>query len=272
MQRVGPGRLGWDGVTISFFLFTIPQCPFPIDDSRFTGSHRSPFTVHCSLFPVPRSPISIRHKITMPIKKENGVVWHHATVTRGRREVLNRHRSVVVWFTGLSGAGKSTIAHETEERLHRLGCRTYVFDGDNVRHGLCSDLGFSVEDRRENIRRIGEMVKLSIDAGVIALTAFISPFRSDREWVRSLVGKDDFIEIYCRCPVEVCKTRDVKGFYEKARRGEIANYTGVSSPYEEPLQPDLMLDTHMLSLEDCVAQVVSLLGRREIFTDAQGSA
>jgi len=208
----------------------------------------------------------------MSIKKENQVVWHHATVTRGRREVLNRHRSVVVWFTGLSGAGKSTIAHEIEERLHRLGCRTYVFDGDNVRHGLCSDLGFSVEDRSENIRRIGEMVKLFLDAGVIALTAFISPFRSDREWVRSLVGKHDFIEIYCRCPVEVCKSRDVKGFYEKARRGEISDYTGVSSPYEEPLQPDLTLDTHILSLEGCVAQVVSLLRRREIFTEAQGRA
>lgn len=208
----------------------------------------------------------------MPVKKENEVVWHHATVTRERREALNRHHSVVVWFTGLSGAGKSTIAHETEERLYRLGCRTYVFDGDNVRHGLCSDLGFSVPDRRENIRRIGETVKLFLDAGVIALTAFISPFRGDREWVRSLVGRDHFIEIYCRCPVEVCKSRDVKGFYEKARRGEIPEYTGVSSPYEEPLQPDLTLDTDILSLEDCVAQVVSLLRRREIFTDAQGGA
>lgn len=208
----------------------------------------------------------------MPIKQENEVVWHHATVTRERREALNRHRSVVAWFTGLSGAGKSTIAHETEERLHRLGCRTYVFDGDNVRHGLCSDLGFSVPDRRENIRRTGEMVNLFLDAGVIALAAFISPFRSDREWVRSLVGKDQFIEIYCRCPVEVCKSRDIKGFYEKARRGEIPEYTGVSSPYEEPLQPDLALDTHILSLEDCVAQVVNLLRRRDIFTEAKGSA
>lgn len=208
----------------------------------------------------------------MPIRKENEVVWHHATVTRERREALNRHRSAVVWFTGLSGAGKSTIAHETEERLHRLGCRTYVFDGDNVRHGLCSDLGFSVPDRRENIRRIGEMVKLFLDAGVIALTAFISPFRSDRERVRSLVGRENFIEIYCRCPVEVCESRDVKGFYKKARRGEIPEYTGVSSPYEEPLQADLTLDTDILSLEDCVAQVVILLRRREIFTDAQGSA
>ena len=141
-----------------------------------------------------------------------------------------------------------------------------------MRHGLCSDLGFSVPDRRENIRRIGEMVKLFLDAGVIALTAFISPFRSDREWVRSLVGKDHFIEIYCRCPVEVCKSRDVKGFYEKAQRGEIPEYTGVSSPYEEPLEPDLALDTHALSLEQCVAQVVGLLRGRKIFTEARGSA
>ena len=197
----------------------------------------------------------------MPSKKDNEVVWHHATVTRERREALNRHRSVVVWFTGLSGAGKSTIAHEVEEQLHRRGCRTYVFDGDNVRHGLCSDLGFSVQDRRENIRRIGEMVKLFLDAGVIALTAFISPFRSDREGVRSLVGKDHFIEIYCRCPVEVCKSRDVKGFYEKAQRGEIPEYTGISSPYEEPLQPDLTLDTDVLPLEDCVRRVLKLLGQ-----------
>lgn len=208
----------------------------------------------------------------MSTGKKNEVVWHHATVTRQRREALNRHRGIVVWFTGLSGAGKSTIAHEVEEALHRSGCRTFVFDGDNVRHGLCSDLGFSVEDRRENIRRIGEMVKLFLDAGIIALAAFISPFRSDREWVRSLVGRENFIEIYCRCPVEVCESRDVKGFYEKARRGEISDYTGMSSPYEEPLQPDLALDTHILSLEDCVAQVVSLLRRREIFTEVQGSA
>jgi adenylylsulfate kinase len=205
----------------------------------------------------------------MAAKKEDEIVWHHATVTRELREALNRHRSLVVWFTGLSGAGKSTIAYETEERLHRLGCRTYVFDGDNVRHGLCSDLGFSVPDRRENIRRVGEMVKLFLDAGVIALAAFISPFRSDREWVRSLIGKNLFIEIYCRCPVEVCQSRDIKGFYEKARRGEIPEYTGVSSPYEEPMQPDLTLDTHILSLEDCVAQVVNLLRRSDILTHAK---
>ena len=207
----------------------------------------------------------------MPIKQEKEVVWHHATVTRERREALNRHRSVVVWFTGLSGAGKSTIAHETEERLHRLGCRTYVFDGDNVRHGLCSDLGFSVPDRRENIRRIGEMVKLFIDAGVIALTAFISPYRSDRERVRSLVGKDDFVEVYCRCPLEVCKEQDVKGMYERASRGEIKEFTGISAPYEEPVRPELVLDTHLLSLENCVAQVLESLREHGVFDESHPS-
>jgi len=141
----------------------------------------------------------------------------HATVTRERRETLNDHKGSIVWFTGLSGAGKSTIAHAVEERLHQMGCRTFVFDGDNVRHGLCADLGFSQEDRSENIRRIGEMAKLFTDAGVIALTAFISPFRADRERVRNIACAGDFLEIYCRCSVEECERRDVKGLYRKAR-------------------------------------------------------
>ena len=138
------------------------------------------------------------------------VVWHHATVTRARREAQNGHRSVILWFTGFSGAGKSTLAHATEERLHRMGCHTFVFDGDNVRHGLCSDLGFSAEQRQENIRRIGEMSKLFIEAGVIALTAFISPFRADRERVRALVPHGEFLEIYVECPLEECERRDRK--------------------------------------------------------------
>lgn len=201
---------------------------------------------------------------SMATSKKNEVIWHHATVTRRRREALNRHRGIVIWFTGLSGAGKSTIAHAVEEQLHRSGCRTFVFDGDNVRHGLCSDLGFSVEDRRENIRRIGEMVKLFLDAGVIALTAFISPIRSDRERVRSLVGNENFIEVYCRCPLEVCKERDVKGMYERASQGEIKEFTGVSAPYDEPVHPELVLDTHLQSLEDCVQQVLNTLRQRGV--------
>jgi adenylylsulfate kinase len=190
------------------------------------------------------------------------VVWHSATVTRQRREAQNGHKSVLLWFTGLSGAGKSTIAHATEEALHRMGCRTFVFDGDNVRHGLCSDLGFSVEDRRENIRRIGEMCKLFLDAGVIALTAFISPFRLDRERVRALVPHGDFLEIYVRCSLEVCETRDVKGLYRRARAGEIKEFTGISSPYEVPNDPELILDTTSESVEECVASVLQLLSSR----------
>lgn len=194
----------------------------------------------------------------------NDVVWHHATVTRARRERLNAHRSAIVWFTGLSGAGKSTIAHATEERLHQLGCRTFVFDGDNVRHGLCGDLGFSPQDRKENIRRIGEMAKLFLEAGVIALTAFISPFRADRDGVRALVSPDDFIEVYCRCPIELCETRDVKGFYPRARRGEVPEFTGVSSPYEEPVRPELVIDTDKLSIDESVDRVMAVLAERGV--------
>lgn len=194
----------------------------------------------------------------------DNVVWHHATVTRERREQLNGHKSVILWFTGLSGAGKSTLAHAVEEELHRRACRTFVFDGDNVRHGLCADLGFSAEDREENIRRIGEMAKLFIEAGVIALTAFISPFRKDRERVRSLVPQGEFLEIYCRCPLNVCEQRDVKGLYRLARTGKIENFTGISSPYEEPSDPELVVDSGELPLEECVDKVLELLKVRGI--------
>jgi adenylylsulfate kinase len=197
----------------------------------------------------------------------NDVVWHHATVTRARREAQNGHRGAIVWFTGLSGSGKSTIAHEVEERLHQMGCRTFVLDGDNVRHGLCGDLGFSVEDRVENIRRIGEVTKLFMEAGVIVLTAFISPFLADRAKVRAMVQPGEFMEIYCKCPIGVCEERDVKGLYKKARTGEIGQFTGISSPYEEPDRPELSIDTSSSSLEECVAKVVDLLssGSQSIF-------
>lgn len=194
----------------------------------------------------------------------SNLTWHHASVTRERRERQNGHRSAILWFTGLSGAGKSTIAHAVEERLHILGCRTFVFDGDNVRHGLCSDLGFSNADRAENIRRIGEVAKLFIEAGTIALTAFISPFRQDRDRVRQLVRPGDFFEIYCRCPIEICEARDVKGIYARARRGEIADFTGISSPYEAPLNPELELDTGANTLEEEVEKVIGLLYGRNI--------
>ncbi len=194
--------------------------------------------------------------------QSSNTVWHHATVTRARRERLNNHKSVILWFTGLSGAGKSTLAHAVEEKLHQLGCRTFVFDGDNVRHGLCADLGFSDEDRKENIRRIGEMVKLFTDAGIISLTAFISPFRADRQRVRALVPAGDFLEIYCKCPLEVCEQRDVKGHYRKARAGLIKDFTGISSPYEEPEAPELVIDTSSADIEECVGKIIEFLRER----------
>ena len=193
------------------------------------------------------------------MNKSPNVIRHQPAVTRARRETQNGHRSVNLWFTGLSGSGKSTLAHTVEERLHLMGCRTYVFDGDNVRHGLCRDLSFSAGDRKENLRRIAEMAHLFIDAGVIALTAFISPLREDRQNVRDIIGRENFIEIYCNCPLEVCEQRDVKGLYQKARRGEIENYTGISAPYEPPHNPDLVFDTSRQSLHDCVKGVVEHL-------------
>lgn len=161
------------------------------------------------------------------------------------------------------------MAHAVEEKLHQMGCRTFVFDGDNVRHGLCADLGFSVQDRRENIRRIGEMAKLFMDAGVIALTAFISPFRNDRRKVRELVGQQNFIEIYCHCPLEVCEQRDTKGLYVKARAGELGEFTGISSPYEAPVEPELVLETGRASLDECVRAVIDLLIARNIIRPSE---
>jgi adenylylsulfate kinase len=187
------------------------------------------------------------------------IVWHHSLVSREQRERRNGHKSFVLWFTGLSGAGKSTLAHRVEELLFEKGCRTYVFDGDNVRHGLCADLGFSAEDRRENIRRIGEMSKLFVDAGVIALTAFISPFRRDRDLVRGLMGPGDFIEIYCDAALEVCEQRDVKGLYRRARVGEIPEFTGISSPYEAPESPEIVVRTGEHGLDECAWQILRYL-------------
>lgn len=201
----------------------------------------------------------------------DNVVWHHATVTRARREAQNGHRGAIIWFTGLSGSGKSTLAHAVEESLHQRGCRTFVLDGDNVRHGLCGDLGFSAKDRRENIRRIGEMAKLFMEAGVVVLTAFISPYRADRERVRGMVEHGDFVEVYCDAPLDICETRDTKGLYKKARAGEISEFTGISSPYEAPDKPDLTVDTSMQSLDECVQQVVAMLysGARPILSRAR---
>jgi len=199
-------------------------------------------------------------------KQSSDVVWHHATITRDHREALNNHKSVILWFTGLSGAGKSTLAHAVEDRLHQMACRTFVLDGDNVRHGLCGDLGFSDIDRKENIRRIGNVAKLFLEAGVIVLTAFISPFRSDRRLVRNMVHHGEFLEIFCDAPIEICEQRDIKGLYQKARQGEIKNFTGISSPYESPSNPELLVDTGNLALDECVNQVIELLKSRAIIS------
>ncbi|MCG7990037.1 MAG: adenylyl-sulfate kinase [Candidatus Thiodiazotropha lotti] len=195
---------------------------------------------------------------------DDNIVWHQATVTRDRREKMNLHRAKLLWFTGLSGSGKSTLAHALEERLHQRGCRTYVFDGDNVRHGLCNDLGFSVEDRTENIRRIGEMSKLFVDAGVIALTAFISPIREDRNKARELFAEGDFIEVYIRASIETCESRDVKGLYKKAREGVIRNFTGISSPYEEPENPEIVVDTENREVDECVDSLLAALEQQGV--------
>ncbi len=196
--------------------------------------------------------------------QSTNVVWHHATVDRAEREAQNGHKSVILWFTGLSGAGKSTLAHAVEARLYEMSCHTFVIDGDNVRHGLCGDLGFSAVDRTENIRRVGEVAKLFIEAGVITLTAFISPFRADRDRVRQMVDANEFFEIYCKADLAVCEQRDVKGMYRKARSGEIAEFTGISSPYEAPEAPELILETGIKPLEACVDEVIDALVRKGI--------
>ena len=191
--------------------------------------------------------------------KSSNVIYHQASVTRQRRNKLNKHRSVVLWFTGLSGSGKSTLAHALEEKLFQKGCRTFVLDGDNVRHGLNSNLDFSESDRTENIRRISEVSKLMLESGLIVMTAFISPFNKDRNEARKLISNDDFIEIYCKASLEVCEARDVKGLYKLARAGEIKNYTGIDSPYEEPENPELTINTNDETLDNSVSKILSFL-------------
>lgn len=191
--------------------------------------------------------------------KSSNIIYHQASVTRQRRNKLNNHRSVVLWFTGLSGSGKSTLAHSLEEKLFQKGCRTFVLDGDNVRHGLNSNLDFSEAGRTENIRRISEVSKLMLESGLIVMTAFISPINKDRGEARQLISNEDFIEIYCKASIETCETRDVKGLYKRARAGEITNYTGIDSPYEVPENPELTIDTDNQSLEGSVSTILSFL-------------
>lgn len=187
------------------------------------------------------------------------IIPHSPIITKKDRQRLNGHRSCILWFTGLSGAGKSTVAHRVEEILFEMGIRTYVLDGDNIRMGLNKNLGFSKEDREENIRRISEVAKLFVDAGIIVLTAFISPYRKDRNLARSLVEEGEFIEIYVKCPLEVCEKRDVKGLYEKARKGIIKQFTGIDDPYEEPENPEIVIETDKYTLEESANMVVKYL-------------
>lgn len=200
----------------------------------------------------------------MVLQKSLNIVWHGGSVTKTDRESALGQRGVVLWFTGLSGSGKSTLAREVENRLFSAGHHCYVLDGDNIRFGLNRNLGFSPEDRTENIRRIGEVAKLFADAGIITLTAFISPYRSDREMARTLVAEGEFIEIFTRCSVSECEKRDVKGLYKKARAGEIREFTGISAPYEEPLWPEMLVDTTLLSICEAAELVIDYLKAHDI--------
>lgn len=201
--------------------------------------------------------------MTEEIKSTN-ITWHSGVVTQEDREKLNGHKAAILWFTGLPSSGKSTLAHAVEWALHERGCRTVVLDGDNIRHGLNKNLGFSPEDREENIRRIGEVAKLFLQAGLIAMTAFISPYRSDRNKARALAPKGRFFEVYVDCPIEVCEQRDPKGLYKRARAGEISEFTGVSAPYEPPLNPELIVRTGQESLEESTQRVIHLLEQHGI--------
>lgn len=199
----------------------------------------------------------------------SNIVWHKSEVIKIDRHSLNNHKSGVIWFTGLSGAGKSTLANELERQLHSLNVRSYVLDGDNIRHGLNQNLGFSPDDRKENIRRIGEVAKLFVDAGMFALTAFISPYKEDRELVRALLGEGEFIEVFVKCSIEECERRDPKGLYQKARKGEIKEFTGVSAPYEEPELPEILIDSERMSVTKAATNIINYLRNKGLLYDSE---
>ncbi|MBP3951188.1 adenylyl-sulfate kinase [Bacillus suaedae] len=192
------------------------------------------------------------------------LVWHETTIKKEERQKRNGHRSCILWFTGLSGAGKSTLANALEHRLFEQGTKSYILDGDNVRLGLNKGLGFSDDDRKENIRRIGEVAKLFVDSGTVVCTAFISPFKEDRDRVRELVEEGEFIEVYVRCSLEACEQRDPKGLYKKARSGEIPAFTGISSPYEEPEAPEIVVDSDKQTVEESVETILAYLKEKNI--------
>jgi len=192
------------------------------------------------------------------------IVWHKTTISKQDRQQLNNHKSCVLWFTGLSGSGKSTLANAVDVKLFEQGIRSYILDGDNIRHGLNKGLGFNKKDRAENIRRLGEVAKLFVDSGIIVSTAIISPFRNDREQVRKLFPDGEFIEIYVACPLEICEHRDPKGLYRRARQGKITNFTGIDSPYEPPINPELMIETHKCSIEEGAEKVIRYLREKKL--------
>ncbi len=194
--------------------------------------------------------------------KSKNLTWHEGQVSRTDREHMLGQRGCTIWLTGLSGSGKSTLAVAAEQALQQRGRLTYILDGDNIRHGLNSNLGFSPEDRTENIRRIGEVAKLFTDSGVIVFTSFISPYRADRDQVRDIMGEGDFVEVYVSASLEVCEGRDVKGLYQKARNGEIPEFTGISAPYEEPDRPELVVDTGSQTLDQSVAALIEFLEKK----------
>ena len=200
----------------------------------------------------------------MKEQKATNVTWHEHKVSKEDRETLLKQKGVVLWFTGLSGSGKSTIANEVAYQLHTLGHSSYVLDGDNIRHGLNKDLGFSPEDRNENIRRISEVAHLFADAGVIAITAFISPYRDLRNFCRGLLDKERYFEVYCKASLDTCEQRDPKGLYKKARNGEIKQFTGIDAPYEEPENPEILLDTDELSIQQSAEKVIKILKEKNI--------
>nr|WP_269802299.1 adenylyl-sulfate kinase [Bacillus sp. G16] len=190
------------------------------------------------------------------------IVWHEASITKEEYQQKNKHKSSILWLTGLSGSGKSTIANAAARELFEQGYQVIVLDGDNIRHGLNKDLGFSDEDRKENIRRIGEVAKLFVQQGTIVITAFISPFREDREQVRQLVEAGEFNEVYIKCDLDICEQRDPKGLYKKARNGEIPFFTGIDSPYEEPEAPELVLDSGQHDREECKNQLIEFVKQK----------
>ena len=187
------------------------------------------------------------------------ISWQNHKITRVENEMLNSHRSFCLWFTGLSGAGKSTLANVVQQRLHHVGIHTYLMDGDNVRHGLNGDLGFSSEDRKENVRRVAEVAGLFVDAGIVVISALISPFERDRQMARNVFGAGDFVEVFVDCPIEICIERDPKGLYKKAEAGMIREFTGISSPYESPKSPELRVNTAEFTIEECVEQIMLYL-------------